>query len=63
MRRLATFALGGLGFLFILGYSIHMFVGGLVSRTTETVAIAVAEVIGAVVLGVILWDLRRGGPR
>ncbi len=59
MRKLATLAFGGLGFLFVLGYSIHMLIGGIVSPTTETVAIVIAEVIGIIVLGVIFWELWR----
>lgn len=36
--------------LFILGYSIHMLIGGLVSPQTEKLAIMVACVIGTLIL-------------
>lgn len=61
MRKWALYAISGLAFLFILGYSIHMLIGGIVSPTTEKIAIAIAEVIGLVTLGVMLWDLVRSG--
>ncbi|NOZ54394.1 MAG: hypothetical protein GXP08_14890 [Gammaproteobacteria bacterium] len=36
--------------LSILGYSVHMFIGGLVSPQTEKISIVVACSIGAVIL-------------
>ena len=45
--------------LFILGYSIHMFIGGLVSPSTERWAIAIACTIGAVVVGFLIVDIFR----
>jgi len=36
--------------LFILGYSVHMFIGGLVSPQTEQVSIFIICSIGAVIL-------------
>lgn len=45
--------------LFILGYSIHMFIGGLVSPQTEKIAIITAVIIGAVVLVFLGLDIVR----
>jgi multisubunit Na+/H+ antiporter MnhB subunit len=45
--------------LFILGYSIHMFIGGLVSPQTEKIAILTAVIIGAVVLVLLGLDIVR----
>lgn len=45
--------------LFILGYSIHMFIGGLVSPETEKIAILTAVMIGAVVLVLLGLDIVR----
>jgi hypothetical protein len=43
--------------LVILGYSIHMFIGGLVSETTERNVIMIACGIGVVVLAFMGWDI------
>lgn len=51
--------------LFILGYSVHMFIGGLVAPETETWAIIIACSIGVLVLSYLGFDIikhrRRGG--
>ena len=51
--------------LFITGFSVHMFIGGLVSTETEYQAIIVACVIVAGVAGYMTWDViqRRAGKR
>ena len=43
--------------LFIFGYTIHMFIGGLVSETTEKWAIIAAVSIAAVVLAFLGADI------
>ena len=43
--------------LFILGYSVHMFIGGLVSPETEKVSIIIACSIGAVILLLLGLDI------
>ncbi len=45
--------------IFILGYSIHMLIGGLVSETTEQWIIAGAVLTGLVVLIFMGWDIVR----
>lgn len=45
--------------LFIFGYSIHMFIGGLVSESTERWAIGIACSLGAIVIGFIIVDIIR----
>jgi Mn2+/Fe2+ NRAMP family transporter len=45
--------------LFVLGYSVHMFIGGLVSESTERWAIGIACTIGVVVIGFITFDIMR----
>ena len=45
--------------LFILGYTVHMFIGGLVSESTETwITIAVCS-IGAIVLAFLGFDIAK----
>lgn len=65
MKELIIFGIAGLGSLVILGYSVHMFVGGLVDPMVEKSLIAVACTIGAAVIGFMAWDVikRRRGDR
>ena len=51
--------------LFITGFSVHMFVGGLVSLETEYQIIIMACVIVACVTGYMTWDVvqRRSGKK
>lgn len=50
MREFVILIIVAVSSLFILGYSVHMFIGGLVSPQTEKISIAVAVSIGFVVL-------------
>jgi hypothetical protein len=53
------FAIGASASLFILGYAVHMFIGGLVSRPTEFTIIGVTVLIGASAIGWMTWDVLR----
>jgi len=59
MREVVLFFVSGVAFLVILGYSVHMFVGGLVAPATERLLIAAAVVLGAVVFVALLRDALR----
>jgi hypothetical protein len=59
MRPIIMFVIGASASLFILGYAVHMFVGGLVSRPAEITIIGIAEVIGASAIGWMTWDVLR----
>lgn len=59
MKEAALYAVAALGSLFLLGYSIHMLVGGLVSEQTEFWLITGACAIGAVVIGYMAYDVIR----
>ena len=50
MREIVILIIVAISSLFILGYSVHMFIGGLVSPETEKVSIAAAVLIGVVIL-------------
>lgn len=65
MKELLIYGLAALAGLTILGYSVHMFIGGLVSQATEYTVIAIVCVIGAAVVGWMVWDViqRRRGLR
>jgi hypothetical protein len=51
--------------LFITGFSVHMFIGGLVSVETEYRIIVIACVIVAGITGYMTWDVvqRRSGKK
>jgi hypothetical protein len=59
MKETVLYGIAAVSSLFILGYSVHMFVGGLVSHETETYLIALACTIGALVIGLMVWDVVR----
>ena len=45
--------------IFILGYSIHMLIGGLVDKTTELWIIGAACLAGTAVIAFMGWDILR----
>jgi hypothetical protein len=51
--------------MFIMGYAVHMFVGGLVSPETEYQLITMACIIVFCVIGYMTWDViqRRKGKK
>jgi len=59
MREVLILIFVAISSLFILGYSIHMFIGGLVSPQTEKMAIGIAVIIGAAILVFLGLDIIR----
>lgn len=57
MKEIIFYAIVALSALFIMGYSIHMLFGGLVSPQTERWMITVACLIGAGAIGYMTWDV------
>ncbi|MEK6750598.1 MAG: hypothetical protein AABY83_15570 [Pseudomonadota bacterium] len=57
MREIIVYALAGLGALVVLGYSVHMFVGGMVTPATEQWLIVGACSVGAVVIAAMAVDI------
>jgi len=55
MKELLVYTVSGVGSLFILGYTVHIMIGGMVGEQTEIVAIIVAVLIG---VGAIGWMVR-----
>ncbi|MDQ6954553.1 MAG: hypothetical protein Q9M20_03830 [Mariprofundaceae bacterium] len=55
MRELLIYSISACASLFILGYVVHMFIGGLVSEQTEVIAIIVVLSID---LAVMAWMAR-----
>jgi membrane protein YqaA with SNARE-associated domain len=66
MKELILYLIAAVSSLVVLGYSVHMFVTGLVSAETERWLIIGACAVGSVVIGFMAWDVvrrraRRGG--
>jgi len=59
MKEILIYAISGCASLFILGYTVHMFIGGVVSEETETITIIAAVIIGAGIMGFLVWDVLR----
>lgn len=57
MKEIIVYLIAAVAGLTILGYSVHMLIGGLVSSATEYTVIAVAVLVGAVVIGFLAWDV------
>lgn len=65
MVEILIFAVAGLGALFISGYAVHMFVGGLVSLDTEHKLIAIVCGVVLCAMAYMAWDVvqRRKGDK
>lgn len=59
MKEVFIYLLTILAGLVILGYSMHMLVGGLVSETAEYMIIAITCLLGALVIAYMAWDVIR----
>ncbi len=58
-KEIILYTLVGLTSLFILGYSVHMLVGGMVSPATERLIIIIACLIGVAAIAFMAWDVAR----
>jgi uncharacterized membrane-anchored protein len=58
-KEIILYTIAGLTSIFVLGYSIHMLIGDMVSPTTERWAITVACCIGVAIIAVMVWDVVR----
>lgn len=63
MKEVFTYILVAFSSLFILGYSIHMLIGGSVEPETETTIIIIACTIGLGVIGFMAWDIIKQRSR
>lgn len=66
MKEVIVYGIVAISSLILLGYTVHMFIGGIVSERTETIVMLIAILTGATVIGFMAWDIirrRRGfGP-
>jgi len=59
MKEIIILTLVACSSVFILGYSVHMLIGGLVKETTEIWIIAGVCSIGVIILIFMGWDIIR----
>ena len=57
MKEIIIYSIVALSSLTMLAYTVHMFVGGLVSEETEHALMAGVVVIGAIAIGLMAWDV------
>lgn len=65
LGEILIYAIVAITSLFITGYAVHMFIGGLVSPEVEYLLIAIVCLIIAMVIGYMAWDVfeRRSGRK
>lgn len=59
MKEITLLLVAATSSIFILGYSIHMLIGGLVDAETERWIIAIGCMLGTVAVGLMGWDIVR----
>jgi len=59
MREMLIYGLSACASLFILSYTVHIFVGGMVSEETEMMITAVVLAIGVAAIGWMVRDILR----
>lgn len=59
MKEVLVYIIAAVAGISILGYSVHMLIGGLVDPQTEQLVIVGACLLGVVVIGVMAWDVVR----
>ena len=59
MKEIIIYAIAAIACLAILAYSIHMFVGGLVSAELERILMIGGTLIGATIIGLMARDVIR----
>jgi len=63
MKEIIIFAIIALCSLVILGYTVHMFIGGIVSAATEQWSIIAAVCIGFIILIILGLDIIKHRKR
>lgn len=57
MKEIIIYLIAAISSLFILGYTVHMFVGGLVSEHTENMLIIASCAIATVIIAFMVRDV------
>lgn len=59
MRVIIMYAIGATASLTILGYTVHMFLGGVVTPATEQIVTLIVVGLGAIAIFWMTWDILR----
>jgi len=59
VKEAIIYGIAGIASITIFGYSIHMLIGGLVSKETETILITAGCFIATAIIAVMAWDIIR----
>jgi len=59
MRTVFMYTVGATASLVILGYTVHMFIGGMVSPSAEHIITALVVGLGAIAIFWMTWDILR----
>ena len=57
MREILIYCISGCASLVVLGYVTHIFIGGMVSEKTETIAIIITVFVGLSAMLWMAWDV------
>ena len=57
MKEIIIYSIAAIASLAVLAYSIHMFIGGIVSHEIEETAIAIGTLVGAIIIGLLARDV------
>jgi len=57
IKEIILYSIAGISSLIVLGYSVHMFVGGIVSPRIEYILIVIVSLIGAAVIAYMVYDV------
>jgi len=63
MKEIFIYSIAAIAGITVFGYSIHMFIGGLVEPHTETIIITIVCLLAAGAMAFMAWDViktRRG---
>jgi hypothetical protein len=65
MREILVYCVVAVSSVIVMGYAVHMLVGGLVSQETEYLLIAIVCLIDIAAIAYMAWDViqRRSGKR
>ena len=59
MKEILIYGSAAVAAIFLLGYSVHMMIGGLVSAQTEFWAITITVVVGVAAVAMMAYDVIR----
>jgi len=59
MKEIIIYGIAAIAAVTVFGYTVHMFIGGLVSPETEKTAIIIACILASITIGLMAWDISK----